>query len=572
MTRDIKKASEASEDYGVSPSGRLAPGKSTRVAVRYGDVQMRTAPAAGEDAEPFGSRLGRGNIQGVAADGVSEAGGRLPYADAIQASFGAHDVSGVRSHVGGEAGASCDAIGAEAYATGNDVAFRAIPDLHTAAHEAAHVVQQRAGVSLKGGVGAAGDAYEQHADKVADLVVAGESAEGLLTEMTGAGGGLRGPQVQRKPGDVVPRPKKGDVSGKGVRDASSLGLDGIRCGEEESDTGACFLSANARDAVRSKMTLRMEMAGRTFAGVVNEERIKNALKPKGGALGLAVDLMYVFMRSAAPQFATAISTMKKTVDLGAYGSFVEVERVFSERAEQIMASVFVAGTRRARSELRSLTSALEASSESKREKFLNGLEGRLNVQVDQMHTEAIASMSDAKLIAFAAYWDPAIHTPEAYRAELERLLAAHGRVEAIGTPSNHLRVVEGPEGRRRLAHCKTHGGGLAFVAWVDDRFLKKAVSKNRKVRDRTGDVFTGVTSIRYDHHQFVMADGRNRRKGLAKDHPAVKAWIEESAPVFVEETYHPETGKVSGGGVHVPDSFDQVKSNDLNVGPFDGES
>jgi len=36
------------------------------------------------------------------------------------------------------------AMGAQAYATGNDVAFKKQPDLQTAAHEAAHVMQQRA--------------------------------------------------------------------------------------------------------------------------------------------------------------------------------------------------------------------------------------------------------------------------------------------------------------------------------------------------------------------------------------------------------------------------------------------
>ena len=70
-------------------------------------------------------------------------------------------------------------MGAQAFATGNHVAFAGTPDLHTAAHEAAHVVQQRGGVHLKGGVGEAGDTYEQHADAVADKVVRGESAEAL---------------------------------------------------------------------------------------------------------------------------------------------------------------------------------------------------------------------------------------------------------------------------------------------------------------------------------------------------------------------------------------------------------
>ena len=85
-------------------------------------------------------------------------------------------------------------MGARAYATGNDVAFQSSPDLHTAAHEAAHVVQQRSGVSLKGGVGQAGDRYEQHADAVADLVVQGKPAERVLGQMAVAGGG---PAIQR---------------------------------------------------------------------------------------------------------------------------------------------------------------------------------------------------------------------------------------------------------------------------------------------------------------------------------------------------------------------------------------
>jgi hypothetical protein len=49
------------------------------------------------------------------------------------------------------------------------------------------VIQQRHGVQLKGGVGQQGDVYEQHADAVADLVVQGKSATGLLDTMAGGG-------------------------------------------------------------------------------------------------------------------------------------------------------------------------------------------------------------------------------------------------------------------------------------------------------------------------------------------------------------------------------------------------
>ncbi len=129
----------------------------------------------------------------------------MPHQEAIQQSFGRHDVSGVKAHVGGAAAEASDAMGAQAYATGDHVAFRGAPDLHTAAHEAAHVVQQRGGVSLKGGVGAVGDRYEQHADQVADAVVAGRSAEPILDKMAGRGapgGGVQQLAVQRRNGDT----------------------------------------------------------------------------------------------------------------------------------------------------------------------------------------------------------------------------------------------------------------------------------------------------------------------------------------------------------------------------------
>jgi hypothetical protein len=169
---------------GLSPVQRKA-------AVDQEAVQRREGGAQSAD-----------HVQEAAATGVSGAGSQLPHHDRIQQLFGRHDVSGIQAHVGGPAATASDAIGASAYATGSQVAFRDSPDLHTAAHEAAHVVQQRGGVQLKGGVGEAGDRYEQHADAVADRVVRGESAEGMLDAMAGgstASPSAHGP-VQRKEG------------------------------------------------------------------------------------------------------------------------------------------------------------------------------------------------------------------------------------------------------------------------------------------------------------------------------------------------------------------------------------
>lgn len=120
-------------------------------------------------------------VQLAALQGVQTPSGQLPFAEQIQRSFGRFDVSQIRAHQGPEAAASAFAMGAAAYATGDHVVFGATPSLKTAAHEAAHVVQQRAGVHLPDGVGLVGDVYERHADAVADKVLRGESAEDLLT-------------------------------------------------------------------------------------------------------------------------------------------------------------------------------------------------------------------------------------------------------------------------------------------------------------------------------------------------------------------------------------------------------
>jgi hypothetical protein len=137
-------------------------------------------------------------ITAHAAAGVAGGGGALPHLDAIQRSFGPHDVSGVRAHVGGAAADASAAIGAHAYASGNDVAFAREPGLFLAAHEAAHVVQQRQGVHLSSAVGQDGDPYERHADEVAAAVVRGESAADLLgAPAGGAGAGVQRAPVQR---------------------------------------------------------------------------------------------------------------------------------------------------------------------------------------------------------------------------------------------------------------------------------------------------------------------------------------------------------------------------------------
>ncbi len=127
------------------------------------------------------ARTDAAGVRALAGEGVRGPAGPLPYLETLQAAFGpGHDLSSVRAHVGGEAAQACEGMGAAAFATGDAVAFAGAPDLHLAAHEAAHVVQQRAGISLERGVGERGDAWERQAEAVAARVDAGQGASDLL--------------------------------------------------------------------------------------------------------------------------------------------------------------------------------------------------------------------------------------------------------------------------------------------------------------------------------------------------------------------------------------------------------
>lgn len=148
---------------------------------------------------PVVQALGELPVSGVpelAAQGLKGATSPFPHLAKLQQSFGHHQLGSVRAHTGAEAVAAAQALGARAYAFGQDVAFASPPSLFTAAHEAAHVVQQRAGLQLPGGAGSAGDAHEQHASEVARCVTAGGSAEALLDQYGGASAAAQPPSLQ----------------------------------------------------------------------------------------------------------------------------------------------------------------------------------------------------------------------------------------------------------------------------------------------------------------------------------------------------------------------------------------
>ncbi|MCG8423081.1 MAG: DUF4157 domain-containing protein [Proteobacteria bacterium] len=206
--------------YSGPASGANPPGQPSTAVT---DVQRRSS--ADDRQMPVENDPDR--VRAIAAQGVSGSGSSLPHGDRIARSFGAYasNLDGVSAHIGGEAGHSASLIGARAYATGNQLAFQTAPDVHTAAHEAAHVVQQQHGVQLTGGVGSSGDVYEEQADAVADAVVRGESAEAILAgdsagtdQMAGTSAGSAAP-VQRIDAVVASDPE----TDQRRRAASSMG-------------------------------------------------------------------------------------------------------------------------------------------------------------------------------------------------------------------------------------------------------------------------------------------------------------------------------------------------------------
>jgi hypothetical protein len=328
---DPRKVARWQAEHGVAPDGRV--GEATLDAARAagrgagaagGGDRSATSEPVSIDAPAQYDEVDRGTLEvggvvqrratqsvpaadtgdpvAVAAAGVEGAAAPLPHLEAIQSSFGPHDVTGVRAQVGGAGADASDALGAEAYATGDRVAFASSPSLHTAAHEAAHVVQQRAGVQLEGGVGQAGDAYEQHADAVADAVVRGERADlGTPSAQPFEGAAL---QLEERATTTTDSAPAGAAAAGGVgrsvgpTGAVHLDDDGVVAGPSGTASGPSAdvaaepvpgleheLVVNLMDGAAASLTLKAVMSRRgagataTVAGEVDQLEVE-ALRPK----------------------------------------------------------------------------------------------------------------------------------------------------------------------------------------------------------------------------------------------------------------------------------------------------
>ena len=259
-----------------------------------------TGAAAGErvDRAGWGSPLGLGvgaaggDEMAAAAAGTSVAGEVVPFPHraAIERAFGRGIPAS--AHAGPAASEACRALGAEAYAAGGEVAFAtASPDLHTAAHEAAHVLQATAGVNRKALDGGHGDPLEVHADRAADLVVRGESASHLF------GGAAASGQVVRRreigaPATVGPAPAAANEGGDAPEAAGPsrsvrLTLRGPSKGPVEI-SGSLVLSPREGGGAVSghEMSASLGRDGERIAGRIVQQLVRVGSSGDLGGLGI----------------------------------------------------------------------------------------------------------------------------------------------------------------------------------------------------------------------------------------------------------------------------------------------
>jgi hypothetical protein len=198
-----------------------------------------TAPSAGI-SEPLGIRLQAAKNRGQSPE--------TPVRQRLERGLG-YDLSRIRIHTDREADHLSRSVGALAFTSGSDIFFRSgmyrpssAQGFHLLAHEVAHVVQQRHGVYLKGGIGQVGDPYERQADAVADQVSAGRSAEALLDRSSA---GLAEPHraesnvdSQRWPIQRVLTGSGGPSVASGAPPAPSLSTKKVT-GTGQNDNGPC---------------------------------------------------------------------------------------------------------------------------------------------------------------------------------------------------------------------------------------------------------------------------------------------------------------------------------------------
>lgn len=164
---------DESTDAGVAARGQSAE-------VGQALVQRKGGNGAGAGAD----------LNGVVGQATQGGGSPIPHKAAMETAFG-RSFDDVKAHTGGAAAGANKALGSEAFATGNDIAFKGgSPSKELVAHELTHVVQQggkAGGVQHKMTLGSSSSSFEQEADQVASTVAGGGKVDTASISQAPAG-------------------------------------------------------------------------------------------------------------------------------------------------------------------------------------------------------------------------------------------------------------------------------------------------------------------------------------------------------------------------------------------------
>lgn len=181
----INRRPERSSAAGATPQ---PVARRTRwVHARAQDAERGPHGENGPSGQALARALAPGRLHDIARLGLSGQPVKLPFADELQRAFGTSALRSVKAFVGGAASRANEQLGSSAFTLGDRVAFARPPDLWTAAHEATHVVQQRAGCRQRDRVVMEDSLQERQADAIADRVSRGESAAPLFDQRCGRG-------------------------------------------------------------------------------------------------------------------------------------------------------------------------------------------------------------------------------------------------------------------------------------------------------------------------------------------------------------------------------------------------
>lgn len=217
-SKQVTPAPAAAEGASTSTA---APGRTTLLSGGEPEGEAGAASPLGVSGRYAGSVFGQGakrSARGASAGAGDDApgnasgrrGGGAGLPDNVKGKFEAslgRDLSDVRVHTGEESANAASAVGARAYALGQDIHFGAgqydpsnSAGQHLLAHEVAHTVQQQGGAPTRQNkleVSSAQDPSEHEADRAADAMMAGAPAS-----VTSVGQHIQRKEEAGAPGDA----------------------------------------------------------------------------------------------------------------------------------------------------------------------------------------------------------------------------------------------------------------------------------------------------------------------------------------------------------------------------------